>query len=504
MKPEITFVLGLAMSAAAVTDASAQAAASRTTLTVTEAGAVCNGATDDAAAFNRALEMAGRAGGGIVNVPARGRCVIGSTITIPGNVTLMGDGRTSSALLAGARNLDPMIRIGGQSAAIMNLQVDSGHAGRNTSGAAVAMGNYGWVTVSGLNIDGPCIGIDINGNTIYIDGNNIDGVQGANCYGMRVGNLTTGGNTTDARITRTTVGGDHATPAGAALLVVDSGGLFMSNSDLLYAEAGTRIKPGAGQVVQWASFSNTVVGDSNARYGLEIDTGASSAVVKGLQCNGCWAASAAIANIVVKNTGGGKVTGLHFTGLRNYNSGGDGVIVESGVSDITFDASHFCGGATGAADLRFAAGVRSIGIRDNRIGGGCDSYGTRPAFGIVLSGSNRNAVIAGNDFTGVRTIMEGSPTGNSVVANNTVLDNQTETVASAPTIAIHNYSTVFVTGTATVSTITGGLWNGRTVNLIPIGGAVTFATGGNICNRFTSVLKQPVTAWYSGKCWYLK
>jgi hypothetical protein len=56
---------------------------------VTEMGAVADGTTDNTAAFQKALDAAQKAGGGIVEAPA-GRYRINGTLSIPGGVTLQG------------------------------------------------------------------------------------------------------------------------------------------------------------------------------------------------------------------------------------------------------------------------------------------------------------------------------------------------------------------------------------------------------------------------------
>ena len=67
---------------------------------VREAGAVGDGATDDTVAFQQALDDAGAAGGGVVQVPAGAYCIRG-TLRIPGAVTLQGVFRTPPLNFAG-------------------------------------------------------------------------------------------------------------------------------------------------------------------------------------------------------------------------------------------------------------------------------------------------------------------------------------------------------------------------------------------------------------------
>jgi len=106
---------------------------------VKDAGAVGDGKTDHTAVFQRLLDEAGRAGGGVVDVPA-GRYVIKGTLSVPTGVTLQGTFRvpptpqrnkerelTGSVLMAyagrGSEQGAPFIRLAGNNAAIAGLVV---------------------------------------------------------------------------------------------------------------------------------------------------------------------------------------------------------------------------------------------------------------------------------------------------------------------------------------------------------------------------------------------
>lgn len=111
--------------------------AARADWDVSELGATGDGETDDTAVFQRALDEAAAAGGGIVQAPA-GRYRISSSITIPRAVTLQGVFRTpptdrggsplrldGTVLLAyanrGNASGDPFIRLGGDMATLAGV-----------------------------------------------------------------------------------------------------------------------------------------------------------------------------------------------------------------------------------------------------------------------------------------------------------------------------------------------------------------------------------------------
>ncbi len=105
---------------------------------VTEMGAVADGKTDNTAVFQKALDLAGEAGGGIVEVPS-GRYRLDGTLSIPAGVTLQGTYRVpptawdrnakpdGTMLLAyagrGSEDGPPFIRLAGRNSAVSGVVV---------------------------------------------------------------------------------------------------------------------------------------------------------------------------------------------------------------------------------------------------------------------------------------------------------------------------------------------------------------------------------------------
>jgi hypothetical protein len=131
----LTFVFA-AISAIAAAEESQEASSAR--WNVIKMGAVADGTTDDTAAFQKALDAAGHAGGGIVEAPA-GRFRIGGTLVVPRGVTLQGtyrvpptahamtgkpDGTVLQAYAGrGSDKGPPFIRLAGDNAAIAGLVI---------------------------------------------------------------------------------------------------------------------------------------------------------------------------------------------------------------------------------------------------------------------------------------------------------------------------------------------------------------------------------------------
>lgn len=135
--PRLSLTLVLAMTAVCLTGPiGAQTPGEWNVVT---AGALADGATDCTKVFQAALDEAGKAGGGIVHVPA-GRYAIKGTLTVPANVTLRGTytmpptihrpvaseiGGSVLLAYAGRGNMDgpPFIRLGGNCAAVDGLVI---------------------------------------------------------------------------------------------------------------------------------------------------------------------------------------------------------------------------------------------------------------------------------------------------------------------------------------------------------------------------------------------
>lgn len=137
MSSAVVFVTAVAASLAAP---NTQPAAEQRPIrwNVADRGAVADGTTDNTAAFQQALDAAGKAGGGIVEAAA-GRYRLNGTLSIPAGVTLQGtyrvpptsDGKDEkpdgTTLLAyagrGSREGPPFIRLAGRNAAVAGLVI---------------------------------------------------------------------------------------------------------------------------------------------------------------------------------------------------------------------------------------------------------------------------------------------------------------------------------------------------------------------------------------------
>lgn len=476
-------------------------------LNVKQFGALCDGVTDDATAINAALAYGGRIGSAVVQLPGSGLCKVSSTLTVPANVTLAGQGGTSSGLTAGVVNLNPMVTLAGNYSSIRNLYIDAGTAGVNTSGLVILTNNITSPVIQNIRVDRSCGAIQVNG--ILADVSNVYAFnsEGAACSVIQVGNATTLSGTVNAKFDHVQVTSVNTANRPAYCWdIKDAGGLYITHSDGIYCNVGTAIRPGANQQVIWATFDDTYLADTNVATGFLIQPTAASAQVKGLNCNACWSSSTSAGpSILIANPSAATIAGLNFTGLRAFNATGNGLTLSADAANVglQIDGSMICGYSQSGffADT----GTGNFRVTDSTIRPDCAGHSGAGTFGVNLGGTNADVTLANLDTRVNATAgIGGTPTGNSFVSGIVNMQNVTNSVASAATISLSTVANNWlITGTTAVTTINGN-WSGRTVNLITTTGAVAFNTGGNICNAVTSTANVPITATYLGTCWYLK
>jgi len=400
---------------------------------------------------------------------------------------------------------------------VQGVVIDMLTAGASTTGAGISGRVVNDTLIDHSVVYGGCLGVDLGGNNPVLQHSWIrqqDGLSG--CGGVRVGDATTNTGTLDARIESTEIA---TTPTAAyGMLIEDAGGLYLSNNDIIFANIGTWIDPKAGQVVAYMFASNTVLGDTcgqnpNLATCMVIDTASSTGTVQGLQINGSWTSNSQVgAGVLIRNTGGGNISGVHFVGHRAFLNRFNGIEIDAPASGtltgVTFDAGTICGQQSGS-DFTIGAGVSEVSVRDSTIGTTCDgqTVGTvNPTYGIAIGSAATHLVITNNDLTGLSTAIAGSPTGPTIIENNIGVDtNGATTIASATTINLNQPEPVWhLTGATAITTISGG-WMSRPITFISDTGALAFNTGGNIKFAVTSAgAGAVVTGYYDGTWWYLK
>jgi hypothetical protein len=398
-------------------------------------GTVCTVGHDNTAEINAALAYAGIVTPAEVMLPPGiDGCEVSGTLTVPQGVTLEGNGgrgtvsgtSTGGGLVSTVSSLSPMINLVGSSSGVEDLSINESNI-TQTAGTTIQMaqGVIGQF-VQDVYINGAYVGVDVEGNSPRIDGMYLGDTQ---YIGFRIGSESTGGNVIDPRITNSTVA--NVTTALAGQEILDSGGLYESNNDLLGGSYGTYVYPGANQTVQWSTFSHTVLGDTNQVAALYIDTAASSATIEGSIFDAAWTANSQTGNnIDINNSSGSSVeTGFQFIGLRDFGSHNNGLVMNGG-NELFLYGARFCNdglnGATASDVVINDSALTVIGVQGSQIGTECDGSTISTAnIGLELTAISASAtgIIGGNNFSGLTTPISGSVPSNVWISQNAGYNN---------------------------------------------------------------------------------
>lgn len=374
-----------------------------------------DGVTDDTSCMASVLTAAGTSGATVSLGPHMYKI---SSLLSPANAVAI-EGTNASApniclsgFLAAAANIS-IISLPASSL-MRNVCIQTDVSGVNTSGTAVAALS-GYVRIYDSFIFGACNGLDLSGNSLVVDHVRLrGGGGGASCNQIIIGRTTTAAATVDPRITNVTVDANTGNPPASCQLIYDAGGLYEENNDMLYCSQGTVIQPQANQVVSWAFFNNTVLGDTTPSYSLAINANAASAGITGLHFNNSWTSSVAGGDAIqINDTGGGIVDGINFVGHRIVNvSNGNGLYIHLG-TNIAFSDGFICGLNTNQNGVVIAAAASRVKVTNNTIGKNCLALsvfsGATGTTGVAsLSGVTTNhTMVLGNDLSQVDTPTSG-------------------------------------------------------------------------------------------------
>jgi hypothetical protein len=292
------------------------------------------------------------------------------------------------------------------------------------------------------------------------------------------------------------------------------------------------INNGSGTfIAQNAQFvAHGVFGDQSSTHDLVIQPTATSGVggvVDFIQSDSSWVGATGNVGSVLINcqTAGTSCEEFTFTNMVAHGgSGNTGVIfdVEAGAGgpfDLSIVGSNICQfGTPGSGAIALKINITASGdgryvIGNNRFGTGCPGSALATAIQLSISGGSPNGAvnITGNDMSAVATPISytPSPTDHVIINNNTGIDDQVGTVASAASITLPASSTnLGITGTTAITSMAGG-WSNRKVTLILQTGTVAFNTGGTvnqgICNAKSLTGPDSITANFNTGfgCWLL-
>lgn len=311
-----------------------------------EWGADRTGATDSAAAFQLA---ANALVGGIISIGQGEIFKLSSGVTL-NMVTIQGPANsnpgfpasncTTSGIIAGTTNLNLLTFTTQNGGGIKDLCISMGATpGLNTSGAAITL-LESTQFIERATIFNPFVGIDLGGNTNWLDKVLVAGVDGDGSVGIRVGYYSYNGNTIDPTILNTTVAGVYGSlhPCYADLEILDAGGLQDGpNNDFLYCKYGTAPVPQSAQI---AAFTGAIDNSLAPQYGRLAVSTITSGIVS----------QAAIVS-------GGTGYGANKTGTMTWSGSG---CVTNPVLNVTTNAGGVINAVTGIASGTYPGPAGSV------------------------------------------------------------------------------------------------------------------------------------------------
>lgn len=293
----------------------------------------------------------------------------------------------------------------------------------------------------------------------------------------------------------------------SGLHIIASGNAVIANSEFIgnfggATQADIWINPTGGDNVFSTDIVNTYADQGNK--GLWINPGTGSQVLR-TRCTHFWASSTSgQAGIHLDSAGGGAIHGFLCTASEVSGNATNGLQVDTGDSIGISNSTFSNDGGTGIA---LNAG-QFISITGNRIGNGFSGFGggATEVFGVYHPGVATNVTITGNIFNALSTTpinLATTATALVIAGNQGIDDIAPVAVASGTTVTISNATQTYsVTGTTTVTTISGANWTGRTLRLIKTdAGSVTIGGGGNIPLAHTLAQNGSLTLYWNGSAW---
>jgi hypothetical protein len=311
------------------------------------------------------------------------------------------------------------------------------------------------------------------------------------------------------RIDRAVVGSSQGSRSGVRMREI--GDAIISDSHFLLNEYGVLVDPDDGQVVASLEL-NSVYGDNSVLAGISLKPYTGGQVVR-TRMNAPWAASTSNGpGLEIHNYNGGTVDGVQIVNGQFYLNSTYGLYVDAGggtggVSNVSVSASHFTNnGLSSSGTIPGAMFAASNWQFVGNMSGVLDGLGTNSqSYGIqVYPGAFSNYTIANNDLrnNAVAPISDGGTGMVKSVHDNLGVDNVILSMASATTIALFSNPIVNISGTTTITTITGG-WTGRRVHLFKTdAGSVTVGGGGNIPGSHTLSQNGSLDLTFDGTNWY--
>jgi hypothetical protein len=363
-------------------------------------GAIGDNIADDTAAIVAAISIASVGGGTVFFPPGSYKVSSSLVIGTVFNVYLLGAGVSVSSINPTTAVTSAVVfggtgSGGGGFCGFSNLTINCGAA---TACNALTVNGTNGFWCENINIQAAQIGILCSRGVIqFFSRFNMGAIKG-------IGIQVNGGN--DQYFDVGVISNVGFPQGNAGINITNSGGVWLTNLDVISTNVGLSINPGNGQTVTWL-FAINCAFDTCSNNGIDVAPTGTGAVY-GLDFTGCWTSSMTNQGVHFGPLGTSTVNGVRFNSHRSFNNGLDGLAFTVGgsatLTNVSINNSDFSGNSMTTLNtysgITVGSGIGAFSITGCR-SGQAENFGVTQARGILINaGASNNYSITGNDLRG--------------------------------------------------------------------------------------------------------
>lgn len=486
------------------TTARTLASAKADTISVLDFGAVGDGATNDAAAFQAAINAAGAAGGGTVLVPGGKVYRLATKVTFAyDGVSLVGGAGFGSLILVDS-DVGRLFEIKNAAVNIQNIGLENLtiYASVNqTSGELIyaeKMANSRWAS---LNIVNGFVGVTLAGcvachfTDMHI---HCDGTTTGNTSLLRLKAASGPVLPSELFFTNCNIRGSSTTPASAeptsGVVITAADGVWFTGCHIGLTKTSSMYARSEDNSDQLNGIHASNTWFDHSQFGVNIDENATAFSYRGGHVfSGCQFSGQSTSAVRLAEP---DAVGVSFAGCLFGRSTSHPIDVVA-CSGLNISGGQVFDGGPATHGIIVRTAARSVGISDV---GFFNTSGYTMANGVLIEGTPSRVAVTGCVFNGVNGVVAtGTPTNWSVTGCAT---SESSSIASATNVFLPEAIDVFsITGTTTIDSITN-VRPGRRVTLV-FADVLTVTDGTLKLNgNFTTAAGATLSLCCIGGLWY--